>query len=1338
MSSPVQKVKKTIKKTINKVVGIANKVVNVASKIVTSVFSFVTQPFMGLLGGFAAPDIPSASSEIERQQGVLLQRQGSVVSVPVVYGHRKVGGVVTFAETGDTNNRYLWVAYVFSEGPVEGLHEIYIDDHQISAKHISNLNSGTTVNIDDGKYSGRVQLQFFHGAHYATATSSPVGTNSILADAPSWDTNMNYNGLCVMFARYEFKEIKTQEDADNNPFGASIPVLQATLLGRKVASLTITSPENFDYDDDARYSTNPAEILLDYLRHPRYGKGLTNDQIDWASWKTAAAKCNTTVQYIADNTQGPILSCNYVLDTGQTIFNNTKNLLMGFRAYMPYVQGKYKLKIEDAGNPTDITSSAATIELIAVADGFGKAEYSTDTADIIGDINYARTDRSARYNQVTVTYVEPDKKWVSEQVVYPESESDRATLITEDGGNENKLEVAFPTLTNYAMAKDMARLLLNKSRLQDSVSLRITAEALELEPGDNIRIQARKLNFGNTAWRVISIKYNNDMTADIACVRNAETIYPYTIVGQEDIVSSPYIPKGSTIYYPAVGRRVAIGLVPPKNATISTTPVDTVVNPVPTDPTGSTGGGGGNTATPTTNTPPTPPQQVEEPLDATVDVFQVTYTKEGENYFANLNFAQPVANYGGTVFYFKRNVGDTKFRVYESTDAPGIGETVTATIGPLSETLYKFVSVVKYSTGERSVQSASFSLTPQAGSADPTETINLTESLDLTEFTYASGRRDTRCEVRALGPVLNDSGGVLVPQPGDRYVNICVGQSLDQPINPDIIGIRITYRQSGTDYWAREDVVFDKSWFPSKREEAVPSNLAVGVADGFLPNAYGHTFRWEPSGTGLGTTQYPSSPGSTDNYDFMFMWLYNDGTPSTVHTRFMSVGVERDFADRFSSGTRVYNMLNTYTPTYEAENAFDYTLTSLSPPTASATGATGIKFGFVNWRIERFNANNTAAQLSIVVTQPNASDLSKWFGAYIEYRMYGQNGTNTPLTLPGYLGGGDISTAYVSRQVTSTQDLAALNQIRYEIPVFFPFDETFEIRVTPFVSDDLSVSIVPFQATNGIYGKGRVFRDKPGRIWTDDQITTEEQYTATQWNNTRITSAFVDPNPVVQLIEAYVKYPYYGSYPPAGHNKFDYAHHYIEWNHNLLLSSDYKGIRVYARANAGDNRVDQGPWEYWDVIDSNASGTVSTKLRLPVSVQYYWKDKFNKTVSPKPYGIMRGLSQFTYNSVMDVAIRVIRQDDSLSDAVQLYTYKIPGFIPNPKQYTQYIPISGDYDEMRVDFEDLNGFTDEGTQNLSQLNIEEAIPARADTGSSASTNDFIDPGSGQAFYIKRWT
>jgi hypothetical protein len=126
MSGVVKAITGIVKGIVKAVVGVVKAVVNVVSSVV----SFITQPFMGLFGGM--PGAPDAAGEADRQQGILVTRTGSTVNIPVVYGLRRVGGTITFAETGADENKYLWVAYALSEGPVEGLFELFIDDNQLA------------------------------------------------------------------------------------------------------------------------------------------------------------------------------------------------------------------------------------------------------------------------------------------------------------------------------------------------------------------------------------------------------------------------------------------------------------------------------------------------------------------------------------------------------------------------------------------------------------------------------------------------------------------------------------------------------------------------------------------------------------------------------------------------------------------------------------------------------------------------------------------------------------------------------------------------------------------------------------------------------------------------------------------------------------------------------------------------------------------------------------------------------------------------------------------------------------------------------------------------------
>ena len=119
MGGVVKSIVKVVKKVVKAVVKVVKTVVKAVVDVAKSVINFVTQPFMGIFGMGGIGDIPDSGAEAQRQQGVLVTTSGSVQDIPVVYGYRKVGGKITFAETGSTNNKYLWVAYVLSEGTVE-------------------------------------------------------------------------------------------------------------------------------------------------------------------------------------------------------------------------------------------------------------------------------------------------------------------------------------------------------------------------------------------------------------------------------------------------------------------------------------------------------------------------------------------------------------------------------------------------------------------------------------------------------------------------------------------------------------------------------------------------------------------------------------------------------------------------------------------------------------------------------------------------------------------------------------------------------------------------------------------------------------------------------------------------------------------------------------------------------------------------------------------------------------------------------------------------------------------------------------------------------------------
>jgi hypothetical protein len=1151
MSKVVKAVGKAVSGVVKAVAGVVKSVVKAVVGVVSAVINFVAQPFMGLLGGM--PSMPNARQEAARQDGVLIQRQGSNVDIPVVYGMRKVGGNVTFAETGSNNNQYLWVAYVLSEGRIEGLRELFIDDFQIDDKYIQALQAGegAPVDITDGKYNGRVRLQFYPGTYYADPKLSPVGANSILADSPSWNNKMIYNGLAVLFVRYFWKKVETQADSDNNPFGGGIPEIKTTLLGRRIASLVTTTSESVNYGAvgySERYSTNPAEILLDYLRNPRYGKGLRNSDIEWNTWRKACAKCNQVVEYVP-GIRGPIMTCNFVLDTGQTIFANVKTMLMGFRAYMPYVQGKYKLRIEDAGNEDDILSGVATIV----------ATFTPD--NIQGSVQFTGIDRTSKYNQAVITYVEPDQKYSTQQMIWPETEAERQVYIDLDGGRENKLEATFPTLTNYAMAKDMARLLFNKSRRQETCTLTVTSQALELEPGDNIRIQSNILDFDEDPWRVVSIKINDDMTVELGCVRNPDDIYPHARFNEEDIVLPPFIPDGAGIYYPKSDNPVGDGLVPP--------PWQPQENP--TNPTGPDGGGVGAPDSPININPPiAPPPPERRLLDDAITIDRVTYRAEGVQVYATIEFKQPNnAMYDSLDFWYKGQA-DNGFRKVRITEKPGPGLTVRYTLGPLIARQYQVFARVNYSTGENStrVTNSLLGAYEYAIQENPDDIISyVVEGWSLPEF-VPTIQRNNKMYFGSGGYTILNSG---IPT---RTFEISVRQNVftasPEAPNYDIAGVIVYWKRSNQTYW------FEK-------EYAVPANYVPGSTFKFIFNE------------DLGAVSYPSIPTSaSQNHDFILRWTYKDGKQSTEQNRYMSVPVERTAGGSYDFGP--------FTPqasTLIQERSADFEILRIADNPQAVVDVLDTLVG-LKYIVGYDDAPFSPAYVRIGVIPP--AEIGPWRGCRIYFRPV------NPLQT------GDWQTV---EQTNITQEPEGTVSIRFDLPS----NSEYELVVVALVRSGTAT----VEARKGWYLRGFKNGFKTGlgvpttffssSIWGSrpnwkESFSPKESIVADILKLPQVAS----PNTAVAQI---TEWKYVKTRDSAFNNTTAALTSYYQLSFYVGHIPDYIQAYVYRRNNkvdAQNNLVAAnnapyfgfGQWERVTVATApDPNGYVNVQLRMPITYSYF-------------------------------------------------------------------------------------------------------------------------------------
>ena len=817
----------------------------VAPKIVDSVFDFVLKPFLGNMG---VPD--SGAQETNYQQGVTTQKLGgSVNAIPVVYGFRKVGSIIPFATTGSTDNKYLWVAHVLCEGQISSIKSVILDDVNLPDADIVKLNTGDPVDVSSGKYSGRVRMQLFKGVYNSDPASLSHPTrqycffNTDNEKPPSWTSDMVYNGLAVIFVRYEWKKITTQAEQEANPFGGNVPQLQAELYGKLLSPVPSSAPAN-EYDaDSVRYQsittstgavigyTNPVEVLLDYLRNPRYGKGLKNADIDWTSWNIAAQKCATEVTYVT-GIKGPILSSNYVLDTSASIFNNTKTLLENFRAYMPYVNGKYKLKIEDAGNATDILSGSADVVMTFTKD------------DIVGDIVYTGIERASKYNQVVVTWIDPDNKWTPQEAVYPQTETERQTYIAQDGNRENKGTFTAGAITNPIMAVDLARIIFWKSRLSDSLSLTVNSKGLDLEPGDCIHVTGNVLDFTTTyPWRVISMQLNNDMTVTLGCIYIPDSIFPYTRWGEPDKIYPVYVPKGAERYYPLITASVKNGLLPPypgkPNSDIVTfgNLTDVIV--------------------------------ISKISFVALDPNDVNASN---NIYVDITYTQPPSTlYAGVNLYWKTDVAtDDSWQEAGSNIVPGVGETIVTRFGPVVfNKQYVLNSRVRYQSGELSTRVGVYNFKPTPASITPPA---VDPGIPKLPVPVGGGGTGVNLANNSFATVTATTmtDGTAKPLTPYRKIQVTVVQDMRDGNNSYLNGIEIFWKPTLNPKWN-----FIRQPLSQPQGSGVVFEVPVG------PRVY----PLRPGYAG-------EAPSAVDDYDFIFRWCYSDNKAAQYQWHATNVSIE--------------------------------------------------------------------------------------------------------------------------------------------------------------------------------------------------------------------------------------------------------------------------------------------------------------------------------------------------------------------------------------------------------------------------------------------------------------
>lgn len=505
------------KKIFKPIAKVFKSIVRGVGKVFSGLVSAVTSPF-----GFDidTPDFGIGTDQVSDIQGVMLNKQSAIEHIPVVYGTRMVGGTRIFVSTNGSNNKYLFVDMVMAEGECNGFTKLLVDDAEVP---LTSYAHGVVAEPSSGDFKERLKVQFFAGKDNQVSASDGSGVFANIdssGGAPGWTNLHKLSGLCHIACRFEWKEIKSQDDANNNPYTGGIPNIKLVLQGKKILDATTLSGSHSTlYDNETEvFDNNPVSVLLDYMRSSRYGKGLSNDAFDFASFKTAADLCDQTVTYTSATT-GKAFTSDAVVNTANSILANCKILLMGFRGIMPYQQGKYKLLIEHGGDDTDITATPTSPTTV----------FSITNDHIVGGMSLEGEHKNAKINRCVITFVDPgtdsNVSYQPNQVVYPEEGSAiDVAMLAEDDGKRLQKEIVLPTVTSREQALQYGEVFTKRSRTSKYVQFGTTLATSNTGVGDLINITNEHIGL-NGVFRIVEMKIDAGGDIIIGAVEHQPTNY---------------------------------------------------------------------------------------------------------------------------------------------------------------------------------------------------------------------------------------------------------------------------------------------------------------------------------------------------------------------------------------------------------------------------------------------------------------------------------------------------------------------------------------------------------------------------------------------------------------------------------------------------------------------------------------------------------------------------------------------------------------------------------------------------------------------------------------------
>ena len=450
----------------------------------------------------------------EVAEGVLINKHGNDVSIPVIYGSRRIGGTrVALAVTGD-ESEHLRVVLAHCEGEVSGIEKYKHDDRlelndpdygdedwweEFSGEEVMNVpNAGGQPSYTWQPYDTCISADLVATYPHAGADNQ-IADSGLVSNFDGWTDSHKLSGIAYSYLYYEY-------DADTWVRG--VPTCTALVNGRLIydARTEVTA-----------HSSNPALVLRDYLTNERYGRGIDEALIDDDSFNDCADYCETELEQIdglGETYTAKLYNCNAVVNTGAPFMDNVTQLLTSCRGMLVFTAGKYKLKMD---RPADVT-------------------FAFNEDNIAGKWEVHLGDIKERCNRVKARFVNP-VTWMTDFMI-----ADSETLRDLDDGRLLEREIDLSCCIDPQEAYRHAVIELNASRQQLRASFTAVSEGLECEVGDVVSVTHSTTGWDVKEFRVTGITILSDSEVSVQVQEYDVTTYEYGVIQTVDYSINTNLP----------------------------------------------------------------------------------------------------------------------------------------------------------------------------------------------------------------------------------------------------------------------------------------------------------------------------------------------------------------------------------------------------------------------------------------------------------------------------------------------------------------------------------------------------------------------------------------------------------------------------------------------------------------------------------------------------------------------------------------------------------------------------------------------------------------------------